>query len=58
MTVPTPAEFERHLREILDRTDSEEDRHIDMDEYICKTLESLGYTDGVRVFRTTPKWYA
>ena len=28
-----------------------------MDNYICATLESLGYGEGVKIFKTEPKWY-
>lgn len=35
-----------------------ENCHMEMDEIMCKTLSSLGYDKGVKLFRTTPKWYA
>ena len=56
---PTPEEFKNELINIRDHTHGdEEDIHINMDDYILDTLSSLGYQDGVRIFRTTPKWYA
>lgn len=60
---PTPEEFWEHMNKIrmkwinVNRNDPEE-VHIEMDTYILDVLESLGYKDGVDVFRTTPKWYA
>ena len=32
--------------------------HIQADEFMCITLELLGYRDGVEIFRNMPKWYA
>lgn len=60
---PTPSEFADKMKEIKGRffTDMYEDFHechVDMDTYILEVLESLGYKDGVAVFRSTPKWYS
>lgn len=59
---PSPEEFETHMREIkhefIDKEDSLYDCHVEMDAYILEVLETLGYKDGVNVFRITPKWYA
>ena len=35
-----------------------DDCHMEMDELMCETLSSLGYDEGIKLFRTTPKWYA
>ena len=55
---PSPAEFEAHMQEIKKTFSGKEICHIEMDSYILEVMESLGYKDGVYVFRTTPKWYA
>lgn len=60
---PTPSEFKAQMEEIRDKffTDEYEDFHechVDMDTYILEVLETLGYKDGVAVFRSTPKWYS
>lgn len=52
--------FERQMRDILifgDELD-EEERHKEMDELMCKTLEEFGCHAGVKIFRDTKKWYA
>ncbi len=59
---PTPEEFKVKLNAIRfiyfhEKNDMEE-CHTEMDDYILKVLETLGYEEGVKVFRTTPKWYA
>lgn len=36
----------------------QEDRHRFMDGAITDVLEALGYTEAVRIFYDTPKWYA
>ncbi|MBO7451087.1 MAG: hypothetical protein J6U54_12050 [Clostridiales bacterium] len=58
----SPDEFVSQLKAIKkkwynERID-EEVCHIEMDELLCKTLSSLGYDEGIKLFRTTPKWYA
>lgn len=59
---PTPDEFSKKMKEIKDEfynmKGDQEECHEEMDDYICQALESLGYHDGIRIFRTTPKWYA
>ena len=58
-TAPTPQEFEEEMAHLKDLHGGEmEATHLDMDEYICKTLEALGYNKGIAIFRSTPKWYA
>lgn len=32
--------------------------HSLMDKLLCRTLVSLGYGDGVKVYESTSKWYA
>ena len=59
---PSPEEFEEHMKDIkrifFEKQENQEDCHIEMDSYILEVLETLGYKDGVRIFRTTPKWYS
>lgn len=56
---PTPFEFEQRIKKIIEQYPEDlEYRHEDLDLYICETMESLGYEDGIRLFRGTPKWYA
>lgn len=57
--VPTPEEFEAHIKHIIEQYEYNfEDKHVELDLYLCTVLESLGYSDGVRLFRSTQKWYA
>ena len=58
---PTPNEFKEYLKELsndVTMSDNLEIAHINMDEYLCQTLEALGYSEGIKIFRTTPKWYS
>jgi len=56
---PTPYEFEYRIQEIINEYgDDTENCHAELDLYICETMEKLGYADGIRLFRKTPKWYA
>ena len=66
----TPESFAEQMREISETEYiynekmcmsfgiDEETRHIMADDLICEVLESLGYADGVNVFREMPKWYS
>lgn len=59
MDAPSPEEFYNQMKEYaVIAEDDEELCHEYMDEYLCKVLSSLGYSRGVNVFRTTPKWYS
>lgn len=31
--------------------------HCDMDDLMCKLLISLGYKDGIEIFKNFRKWY-
>lgn len=55
---PTPEEFAAKMNDIIETYKSIEDCHAEMDLLMCKTLEALGYIEGVRLFRAKPKWYA
>ena len=56
-----PKAFEEIMQGIVDRYKADNDieqAHILADKLMCETLESLGYSTGVEVFRELPKWYA
>ena len=36
----------------------QEDFHREADSLMCDLLSELGYSQGVEVFRNTPKWYS
>jgi len=55
----TPKEFKIKMQEIKDADDSDiESVHADMDALMCELLVELGYSDGVKVFEETDKWWA
>lgn len=55
----TPEEFAEQMLDIQKRCNGDlEDMHIRMDYYMTTVLEELGYEEGVKIFRETPKWYA
>lgn len=53
----TPNEFLEGMKQIAEIDDTERS-HIEMDELMCKLLVSLGYEDGVEVFKNAIKWYS
>ena len=55
-TVMTPEQF----TDRMSRTKNldQETQHIEQDEIMLELLESLGYGEGVQVYKTTCKWYA
>jgi hypothetical protein len=53
----TPEEFAEKMRVFADADDPEYS-HIDADQLMCELLESLGYGDGVKIFREMTTWYA
>ena len=68
----TPLEFEAKMKELLgfklnenidlDNIDLDvpnvEELHKAADDILCEVLESLGYIEGVEIFKSMPKWYA
>lgn len=54
---PDPKEFEIGMQ-ILAAMDDQEHRHYYMDRLMANVLIQLGYEDGIKVFNTSPKWYA
>lgn len=62
---PSPEEFETNMKALKHKfyygnpgKGDPEVCHMEMDDYILRVMESLGYKAGVQIFRTTPKWYA
>lgn len=61
----TPEEFKARMQAAYDECcdedgciDDEEAVHRAMDYEMCQLLIELGYEEGVKIFRATPKWYA
>ena len=55
----TPEGFAVKMANIIGDTDGDtETRHWRLDDAMCDLLESLGYGEGVEIFRRTYKWYA
>lgn len=56
----TPKAFAEEMAQIQNSypkfTDTDE-RHMKMDEAMCKLLRSLGYGEGVEIFEKSEKWY-
>lgn len=55
--IPTPDELAESMRNISEN-DDQEFRHWAMDSALTDVLEALGYTEAVKIFHETPKWYA
>ena len=55
--VLTPSEFAIEMQSIFENSDVE-DSHYLADELMCKTLKSLGFGVGVKIFINATKWYA
>lgn len=53
-----PEQFAVAMGEHFKGDYDQEAAHANADELLCKLLESLGYGDGVKVFREADKWYA
>jgi hypothetical protein len=60
----TPEEFAAKMREEFPINEhgnaayDKEGAHAQADDIICDLLESLGYAEGVEIFRRAEKWYA
>lgn len=55
----TPREFEERMATIAnDKSLDTEDRHREGDELMIKTLNSLGFSAGTKIFDEMGKWYA
>lgn len=55
--VDTPEEFAKKMSRIAESVDAEAD-HVKADELMCQLLTSLGYGEGVKIFRDMYKWYS
>ena len=57
--VMTPEEFARQMEALAPKNLTEIDEaHMEMDNLMGEVLMSLGYGEGVMVFRNAEKWYA
>ncbi len=56
----TPEQFRDRMKEIFaaGARGDREGQHMDADDLMCELLESLGYKEGVEIFRQADKWYA
>lgn len=52
----SPAQFAAQMKQCT--YESQDVGHINMDELMCDLLESLGYGEGVEIFKNSPKWYS
>lgn len=55
---PSPQEFKDAMQKLHDCIYDTEEVHVAMDTLLCKTLESLGYAEGIKIFDDTYMWYA
>ena len=53
----SPDEFRLQMKEI-EQNDDIEEAHGDADELMCSLLDTLGYGQGVEIFRNMDRWYA
>lgn len=55
----TPEEFKKEMKSIFNiwRSD-EESAHKHMDILMCELLRTLGYEDGIKIFKEQDKWYS
>ena len=55
----TKEEFAQKMRKIqTELEDDNEAAHVNADELLCECLESLGYIEGVKIFKELGKWYS
>ena len=59
----TPGDFEIEMEGLVKRKAEDYDfglqeLHEAVDDLMCETLISLGYSAGVEIFENTKKWYA
>ena len=55
--VITPEEFKELMAHIAE-TDNEEARHYEMDCCMVELLNLLGYEEGIKIFKSTDKWFS
>jgi len=55
----TPEEFKIKMQEIRDDAAGDiESDHGEADNLMCEVLSSLGYDEGVQIYRRLEKWYS
>lgn len=55
--VMSPEEFYEKMKYCFNESDLG-DAHVDADMLMCNVLESLGYGEGIKVFKSAEKWYS
>ena len=56
--VPSRDGFYREIIRITtELKDNKEEMHLELDQYLCETLEALGFSKGIRVYRSVEKNY-
>lgn len=54
-----PEDFKEEMKKLKEGWEyNKEDCHTMMDILLCKTLEKLGYGEGIKIFEDTGKWYS
>ena len=55
----TPEEFASEMTDLATKYKGDQEvMHMEMDALMGRQLESLGFSEGVSVFDSAPKWYA
>lgn len=55
----SPAHVAKLMQSIIDFNGDDQERcHVEMDQLLMDLLETLGYDEAVKIFRSEPKWYA
>lgn len=55
--IPTPEELAERMRSLAD-IPQQDIRHVRMDSVLTTVLEMLGYSEAVKIFNDTSKWYS
>ena len=59
MSIISKEEFYTKMKSIqLENGNDPEEAHSKMDKLLCDLLISLGYEDGIKIFKDTKKYYA
>jgi hypothetical protein len=59
LTDVSPAYIAKRMQLIVDHLAGDQEVcHVEMDQLMCDLLETLGYDEAVRIFRSEEKWYA
>ena len=54
----SPDDFLKQMSLLQEDINDPENRHEAMDDLLCRVLDSLGYGEGVKVYKQSEKWYA